>query len=114
MSLPTLFDLCIPRDDVRNGNIQESDFAADLAQVLRGDGPEDYRIPSKFFANTHPTRGLRSLLHNVLLRLQGKGGEVSSIFRLDTQYGGGKTHALIALSHAANGMTGVSNIAEFV
>ncbi len=114
MSLPTLFDLCTPRDDVLGGNIQESDFAADLAQVLRGEGPDDYRTPAKFFANTHPTRGLRALLHNVLLRLQGEGGEVASVFRLDTQYGGGKTHALIALSHAANGMVGVGNVSEFV
>ncbi len=114
MSLPTLFDLCTPRDDVLAGNIQESDFAADLAQVLRGEGPDDYRDPVKFFANTHPTRGLRSLLQNVLLRLRGDGGEIAALFRLDTQYGGGKTHALIALSHAARGMTGVNNIDEFV
>jgi hypothetical protein len=35
MSLPTIFDLCEPREDVRQGAISESDFAADLAQVLR-------------------------------------------------------------------------------
>ncbi|MFW5655497.1 MAG: ATP-binding protein [Roseicyclus sp.] len=39
---------------------------------------------------------------------------MSSIFRLDTAFGGGKTHGLIALVHAARGMSGVSNIAEFV
>jgi len=37
MDLPTLFDLCEPRPDVLAGNISESDFAADLAQILRGD-----------------------------------------------------------------------------
>lgn len=113
MSLPTLFELCTPREDVLRGNIQESDFAADLAQVLRGEGPDDYRVASRFFANTHPTRGLRDLLHNVLIRLRGDGG-ASAVFRLDTQYGGGKTHALIALTHAAAGMSGVADIAEFV
>ena len=35
-------------------------------------------------------------------------------FRLDTSYRGGKTHGLIALAHAAQGMTGVSNVAEFI
>ncbi len=53
MSLPTLFELCVPRPDVQQGAIAESDFAADLAQVLRGEAPEDYRDPVRFFANTH-------------------------------------------------------------
>lgn len=112
--MKTLFDLCTPRPDVLAGHLKDSDFAADLAQVLSGKAPEEYRDPALFFANTHPTQGLRALLHNVLVRLSGSGGEAASIFRLDTQYGGGKTHALIALSHAARGMRGVQGVAEFV
>ena len=112
--MKTIFDICTPRKDVLKGSIKESDFAADLAQVLNGTAPKEYSEPELFFANTHPTVGLKSLLHNVCLRLLGKGGEASSIFRLDTQYGGGKTHALIALCHAANGMKGVSNVSEFL
>ncbi len=42
------------------------------------------------------------------------GGGAASIFRLDTNYGGGKTHALIALTHAARGMPGVQNVDEFI
>lgn len=114
MALPTLFEICEPRDDVLAGTLQESDFAADLAQVLRGAGPEDYRVAARFFDNTHPTRGLRTLLAQVLGRLSGNGSAVSPIFRLDTQYGGGKTHSLIALTHAAAGMQNVRNISEFV
>lgn len=114
MSLPNLFDVCIPREDVRKGLLTESDFAADLAQVLRGNAPEEYKDPVRFFANTHPTRGLRNLLWNVCQRLNGAGEQAASIFRLDTNYGGGKTHALIALSHAANGMPGVDNADEFI
>ncbi len=113
--MKTIFDLCTPRTDVLGtGAIKESDFAADLAQVLNGKAPLEYRDPATFFANTHPTGGLRNLLKNVCLRLSGTGGEASAIFRLDTQYGGGKTHSLIALSHAARGMRGVANVAEFV
>ena len=52
MDLPTIFDLCQPQQDVLDGAITESDFAADLAQVLRGDAPEEYKDPVKFFANT--------------------------------------------------------------
>ena len=108
MTLPTIFDLCEPREDVLAGAITESDFAADLAQVLRGkDAPETYLNPKLFFANTYPTRGLKSLLANVCARLSGRGVEVASIFRLDTSFGGGKTHGLIALVHAARGMPGV-------
>jgi len=69
MSLPTVFDLCVPREDMRRGSIAESDFAADLAQVLRGDAPPDYRDPARFFANTYPTHGLKTLLEAVCQRL---------------------------------------------
>lgn len=112
--MKTLFDICIPRGDVTTGVIRESDFAADLAHVLSGTAPKEYADPGVFFANTYPTKGLRALLQNVCTRLVGKGGEAASIFRLDTQYGGGKTHALIALTHAARGMKGVANVADFL
>ena len=112
--MQTLFDLCEPRKDVLSGQIKESDFAADLAQVLDRKAPDEYQKADVFFANTHPTAGLKQLLENVCLRLTGKGGEAASIFRLDTQYGGGKTHALIALTHAAAGMPGVADILEFI
>jgi hypothetical protein len=43
-----------------------------------------------------------------------KGQGVASIFRLDTSYGGGKTHGLIALVHAVRAGRTVPNIGEFV
>lgn len=95
----------------------EAEFAADLARVLANAGGTsyaDYTDPARFFANTYPTRGLKDLLANVCRRLSGAGGEVAAIFRLDTSYGGGKTHGLIALAHAAKGMQGVANPEEFV
>jgi predicted AAA+ superfamily ATPase len=89
----TIFDLCKPRDDVLKGDIGKADFAADLAQVVRNAGPDEYRLPERFFANTYPTRGLKSLLVNVCSRLSGTGTEVAAIFRLGTSFGGGKnTH----------------------
>ena len=48
----TSFDLCVPRDDVRTGGIRESEFAADLAQVLRKQAPPEYQDAATFFANT--------------------------------------------------------------
>lgn len=114
MTVPTIFDTCRPREDVLRGAIAEADFAADLAQVVVGRGSGEYRDPIRFFANTYPTRGIRNLLANVCRRLTGKGGEAAAIFRLDTSYGGGKTHGLIALVHAAQGMAGAANAGEFI
>ncbi len=114
MALPSIFDLCTPRDDVLKGKISESDFAADLAQVLRSEGSEEYRDPTKFFAFSYPTKGLRTLLTQVCYRLSGDSRQVSSIFRLHTSFGGGKTHGLIALVHAVSAGSRVPNINEFV
>ena len=114
MSVKTVFETCRPRRDVLQGTVREADFAADLASVIAGRGAEEYRDPARFFENTHPTRGLKNLLANVCRRLSGAGGEAAAIFRLDTSYGGGKTHALIALAHAARGMEGVGQVEEFV
>jgi len=115
MSAKTIFDLCEPRADVLDGTASDADFAADLSHVLRTGGqPTAYSDPKLFFANTYPTRGLKNLLANVCTRLSGRPGAVSAIFRLDTSYGGGKTHGLIALVHAARGMHGVADPAEFL
>ena len=114
MTLPNIFDLCKPRDDVAKGTISDSDYAANLANVLTGCASRDYTDAPTFFTNTYPTEGLKELLVNVCGRLSGRGESISAVFRLDTSFGGGKTHGLIALVHAAAGMKGVSNIAEFL
>jgi predicted AAA+ superfamily ATPase len=89
---------------VRSGTVADAEFAADLSMVLRGDAPPEYRDPAPFFANTFPTRGLKNLLANVCSRFR-RGTGVASIFRLDTSYGGGKTHgrmqALISPQNAS-------------
>ena len=108
-----IFDVCKPRADVLAGAV-ESDFAADLAPVVKGNATDEYADPAQFFARTYPTAGLRDLLANVCRRLSGTGGEAAAIFRLDTSYGGGKTHGLIALAHAAAGLADVPNAREFV
>ena len=114
MAIPTIFETTEPREDVLRGGVSDADFAADLAQVVSGRGGADYADPLRFFARTYPTRGLGNLLANVGRRLTGAGGEAAAIFRLDTSYGGGKTHGLIALAHAARGMRGVADVGEFV
>jgi len=114
LTVPTIFAACSPRPDVLSGATRDEQFMADLSQVVNGTALPDYLDPVLFFRNTFPTRGLRELMKAVCLRLSGTGGEVSPIIRLGTQYGGGKTHGLIAITHAARGMAGVPNIADFV
>ncbi len=114
MTTPTIFETCRPREDVLQGKVAEADFAADLAQVMVGEGAQNYTNPDQFFANTYPTRGLKNLLANVCSRLSGRGSEVASIFRLDTSYGGGKSHGLIALCHVARSGSEIFGIEEFV
>lgn len=112
--MKTIFDLCEPRDDVVRGRMPDEEFAADLAAVIDDRAPREYADPAVFFQNTYPTKGLKTLLDTVCRRLSGQGGEHNSLIRLDTQFGGGKTHNLIALLHAARGMSGVTSPDEFI
>jgi predicted AAA+ superfamily ATPase len=109
-----LYAICEPRSDVLQGALKESDFAADLSQVLRGGAPDEYKRRELFFANTDPTKGLTNALKLVALRVLGRPEQVGAVFRLDTQFDGGKTHTLIGLAHAMNGLAGVPNADEFL
>ena len=90
---------CVLRDDVRQGTLELAEFAADLYAVRMKDAPNVYQVPTLFFDRTYPTHKLKTLVQNVLRRLSGKGG--NPILTLQVAYGGGKTHALIALLHLA-------------
>jgi len=114
LSSKLVFETCAPRPDVLLGQTRDDHFMADLAKVVNRTALADYGDPATFFSRTHPTRGLRELLKAVCKRLSPQGGEVASIIRLHTQYGGGKTHGLIALTHAVRGMQRVESPEEFV
>ena len=90
---------CILRDDVRQDTLELAEFAADLYAVRTGDAPNVYRVPNLFFDRTYPTYNLKTLARDVLRRLAGEGG--NPVITLQVAYGGGKTHALIALLHLA-------------
>ena len=114
MNALSIYELCQPRADVLAGIIRDEDFAADLSQVLKGTAPELYLNPCSFFANTYPTRGLKELIKAVVGRLTGVESQLGSILRLDTTYGGGKTHALIGLNHILTKHHNIPNLSEFV
>lgn len=90
-------ELIIPHADVREGKFQTAEFAADLAQVYKGEASKEYGEPLAFFGRTFVTAGLRDLLTNALTRLAK--GEGDPVVELQTNFGGGKTHSMLALYH---------------
>jgi predicted AAA+ superfamily ATPase len=99
-------ELITPHPDVASGRYQQAEFAADLNQVYRGEGVPEYRDPEEFFARTFITDGIRLLLVNALQRLAGTGGD--PVVELQTNFGGGKTHSMLALFHLFSGLTASS------
>ncbi len=87
-----------PHADIRQGKFDSSVFAADLGEVLAGRGAVDYRDSATFFAKTYLTDGLTKLLIDVMQRLSGS-GKSDPVIQLQTAFGGGKTHTLLALYH---------------
>ncbi len=93
-----------PHDDVARGKFALAEFAADLHQVAHGDETttaHEYRDPGAFFNRTFLTAGLRDLLTQAVERLTRAGGV--PIVDLQTSFGGGKTHLMIALHHLFSG-----------
>jgi len=99
--LPAWRDVIEPHEDVATGRFQLAEFAADLHQVWRGEAAFEYGDPVEFFRRTHITEGLAGLLVGAAQRFTGDGGD--PVIQLQTNFGGGKTHALIALYHLAGG-----------
>ncbi len=98
-TLPSWWQIMPPHKDIRGSRrLDESIFAADLGQVVRGAAPEDYHDPHRFFASTYLTQGLTALLGDVLRELAGTGSG-NRIIQIETPFGGGKTHTLLALYH---------------
>jgi predicted AAA+ superfamily ATPase len=94
-------ELVTPHPDVASGRYQQAEFAADLWQVYQGEGTDEYKHPTEFFRRTFITEGLKRLLSQAVLRLSGKGGD--PVVELQTNFGGGKTHSMLALYHLFSG-----------
>lgn len=90
-----------PHKDVASGKYQQAEFAADLWQVHVGEGSDEYRKPVEFFRRTYLTESLTGLLASAAQRLTGNGGD--PVVQLQTNFGGGKTHSMLALYHMFSG-----------
>ena len=90
-----------PHPDVREGRLAQAEFAADLWQVHEGHAGPEYADPVEFFRRTYPTEGLKRLARMAIERMAGRGGE--PVVELQTSFGGGKTHSLLAVYHLTGG-----------
>ncbi|MGE0887449.1 MAG: DUF499 domain-containing protein [Blastocatellales bacterium] len=93
------FRVVTPHLDIRQGRLDESVFAANLAEVALGNGREIYNNPVLFFSKTFFTAGLKSITKTVIKGLNGNEDAENRVISLQTGFGGGKTHTLISLFH---------------
>ncbi|MBI3912159.1 MAG: ATP-binding protein [Armatimonadetes bacterium] len=95
-------EVVTPHPDVASGRYQQAEFMADLWQIYRNEGADEYRHPVEFFRRTFLTEGLSQLLVGAIRRLAGEGGD--PVVELQTNFGGGKTHSMLALYHLFSGV----------
>jgi hypothetical protein len=93
------FRVVSPHMDIKQGRLDESVFAANLAEVALGNGREIYSNPGVFFSKTFFTAGLKNVAKTVIKGLNGKEDAENRVISLQTGFGGGKTHTLISLYH---------------
>ncbi|WP_194891200.1 DUF499 domain-containing protein [Catenulispora pinisilvae] len=91
-----------PHDDITTGNFNAAEYAANLARVADGKAETEYGDPIEFFRRTFLTEGLKRLLATAARRLSGD-VNAEPVFNLQTNFGGGKTHSMLALFHLASG-----------
>ena len=105
-------EVVTPHQDVASGQYQQAEFAADLWQIYLNEGTDEYRDPVEFFRRTFLTDSLRRLLTGAVQRLSGSGGD--PVVQLQTNFGGGKTHSMLALFHLFSGVraSGLAGIDE--
>jgi predicted AAA+ superfamily ATPase len=102
-------EITVPHRDVLEGTFQQSEFAADITAVHTGKASSEYQDAAAFFDRTFITEGMRLLLTQVAQRLAGKGGE--PVIQLQTAFGGGKTHTMLAVYHLATRKCALSELA---
>lgn len=102
-------EIAVPHRDVLEGTFLQSEFAADISAVHSGKATTEYQDPVAFFERTFITEGMRLLLTQVAQRLAGKGGE--PVVQLQTAFGGGKTHTMLAVYHMATRKSALADLA---
>lgn len=102
-------EVAVPHQDVLEGTFQQSEFAADITAVSTGRASREYQDAGAFFDRTFITEGMALLLTQVAQRLAGRGGE--PVVQLQTAFGGGKTHTMLAVYHLATRKCAIADLA---
>ncbi|MER9630996.1 ATP-binding protein [Mesorhizobium sp. M0296] len=102
-------EVAVPHQDVLEGTFQQSEFAADITAVNTGKASREYQDAGAFFARTFITEGMALLLTQTAQRLAGRGGE--PVVQLQTAFGGGKTHTMLAVYHLVTRNCALSELA---
>ena len=100
-ALKPWYAIATPHEDIREGRLAEAIFAADIWAVVQGTAPEIYLDAEEFFRKTYLTAGLSTVINRVAAALSRGGESGDRIISLQTAFGGGKTHTLLALWHLA-------------
>lgn len=108
MTLKPWREIAVPHEDVRKGTFLQAEFAADLSRVHAGTASPEYQDAALFFQRTFITEGMRLLLDSVVKRLSGRGGD--PVIQLQTAFGGGKTHTMLAVYHLASAQVPASQM----
>lgn len=108
MSLKPWREIAVPHEDVLKGTFQQAEFAADISRVHDRTAAAEYQDPVLFFKRTFITEGMRLLLDSVVRRLSGQGGD--PVIQLQTAFGGGKTHTMLAALHLAQGQAAIGEM----
>ncbi|MER8811060.1 DUF499 domain-containing protein [Mesorhizobium australicum] len=118
-ALKPWIDVALPHPDVIANRFKEAEFAADLFAVDAGYAGEGYATPNSFYGITFLTEGLKRVLTTATQRLGGSGGD--PVIGLQTAFGGGKTHTMLAIFHLVKhlrdggdprGLPGLSDILD--
>jgi predicted AAA+ superfamily ATPase len=109
MTLKPWREVAIPHEDVLKGTFQQAEFAADLSRVHDGTATPEYQDPVLFYQRTFITEGMKLLLDSVVKRIAGRGGD--PVIQLQTAFGGGKTHTMLAVYHLAKGTASSADLA---
>ncbi|MEC4807389.1 MAG: DUF499 domain-containing protein [Jaaginema sp. PMC 1080.18] len=110
--LQSVLTTCIPKAEIQSGELAQEIFAAKIRPVVEGNAPSVYQDANKFFASTFPTDGIKTLIREVFGRLTHT-HTGSPVIRLETSFGGGKTHDEIALWHICKQGRSITKLDRF-
>ncbi|GAB06338.1 DUF499 domain-containing protein [Gordonia amarae] len=101
--LPPWREVLKPHPDVASGRYNNAEFAADLYSVaVQQNAATEYQDPVEFFRRTYLTDGLQELLRRAVDRISGS-TSANPVINLQTTFGGGKTHSMLAVWHLFSG-----------